>query len=233
MQSIPRHIAIIMDGNGRWAKAHHLPKAMGHRQGMQAAEQVIKHCRDIGIKYLTLYAFSVENWQRSVDEVHDLMNLMRDYLHEQAPKLIKEGARLSFIGDRNLLDQDIVEHMQKLESASAELEFHLILAISYGSRDEIRQAAQEMAIKIEKDGLDPQSLPANFFDQFLQTTLLNIPDPDLLIRTGGDLRISNFLLWQLAYTELYFCSKYWPEFGNEDLDEVIAEFVKRERRYGK
>lgn len=233
MQGIPRHIAIIMDGNGRWAAKRSLPKAMGHRAGVQAAEEICRHCKELGIQYLTLYAFSTENWGRPAAEVAALMDILREYLQGQAPKLVQEGARLLFIGEHSRLAVDIQEMMRKLEQESASNAFTLILAISYGSRDEIRAAAIEMLANCVATGKSVSDIPPEYFDQFIQTTKLGIPDPDLFIRTSGEQRLSNFLLWQLAYAELYFSLKAWPDFTKADLEQAVTEYINRERRYGK
>ncbi|MBS0236351.1 MAG: di-trans,poly-cis-decaprenylcistransferase [Proteobacteria bacterium] len=233
MQKTPKHIAIIMDGNGRWAARRNLLKAMGHRAGAEAAEKVCRHCKKLGIPYLTLYAFSSENWDRPQAEVATLMDLLREYLKDKAPKLVQEGVRLLFIGKHDKLPTDIVSMMRTLEARSAHNQFTLIMAISYGGRDEIRAAALAMVSDHVRHGKSPTNTKLEEFDQYIQTNELGIPDPDLLIRTSGEKRISNFLLWQLAYAELYFAEKAWPDFDEQDLEQAIAEYMKRERRYGK
>lgn len=228
--NIPQHIAIVMDGNGRWAKSKGLSKSIGHKTGSKVAEKIAKECQKLGMKHLTLYAFSLENWDRDKKEVAGIMSLLRSYLKKDVNDLVKSGMRISFIGDRSYLPSDIVEIMDKVESSSKEGTFHLILAISYSGRNEIRNAAIKMAeetLKMKKV-LEPDS-----FDKFISTNQLSIPDPDLLIRTSGEYRISNFLLWQIAYSELWFTEKYWPDFTQEDLHTAIIDFSKRERRYGK
>lgn len=225
----PKHIAIIMDGNGRWAKNKSLPRALGHKAGAQAAEKIAKESKRLGVKFLTLYAFSSENWERPSEEVNALMTLFTSYLQGDVQKLIKSGIRISFIGERNRLSASLIKAMEKIEQASAHHSFHLVLAISYSGRDEIRKAAMEMAVSIKNGAL----LETRDFDQFISTNQLGVPDPDLLIRTSGEYRISNFLLWQMAYTELYFSDKYWPDFDGNDLQEAIVEFNNRERRYGR
>ncbi len=224
--NIPEHIAIIMDGNGRWADRLMLPKKAGHKKGAQVAKQIVKDCKKIGVKYLTLYTFSSENWGRPKAEVEDLMNLLREYLKSSTKDLIKEDVRIRFIGRKSELAQDIQDLMAKVEEESKHNNFNLILAISYGGRDEIRDAAIAFA-KYAKQ--NTQCKPEDF-DQFLYTD--GIPDPDLFIRTSGELRISNFLLWQLAYSELYFTDTLWPDFTEIELIKAVEEFSKRDRRYG-
>ena len=229
-----KHIAIIMDGNGRWAKQRLLPKIIGHKNGVKSVEKIIESAQKLGIQYLTLYAFSSENWSRPQDEVNDLMSLFKHYLTTKAHKIIENGIRIIFIGNRSKISIDIVLLMEEIEEASKINQFTLIIAFSYGGRDEIREAALHMShflISQKHNQNDIKNIEPNFFDQFIN--IHNIPDPDLLIRTGGDFRISNFLLWQLAYTELYFTNKLWPDFGHDDLLSAIYEFNSRERRYGK
>ncbi|MDF3048251.1 MAG: undecaprenyl diphosphate synthase [Candidatus Midichloriaceae bacterium] len=223
---IPEHIAIIMDGNGRWASRLILPKKAGHKKGAQVAKQIVIDCKKLGVKYLTLYTFSSENWCRPKDEVADLMNLLREYLSSSAQELIKQDVRIRFIGRRSILDADIQELMYKVEEESKHHAFTLVLAINYGSHDELRDAAMEFANYKQQN----PDATANDFEKFLYTK--DIPNPDLLIRTGGELRISNFLLWQLAYTELYFTDTMWPEFSEKDLINAVEDFSSRERRYG-
>ena len=228
--TIPQHIAIIMDGNGRWAKQRMMPKKVGYRQGMVAAEKIVVECKELGVRYLTLYAFSLENWLRKKEEVNELMHLLRDYLNNRVSELIENGIRLIFIGNKKLLPVDIQEKMQKVEEISKQNECTLIMAISYGARDEIKRAAYNMANYIIKNN-NAQELPENLFENFINP--FNIPDPDLLIRTSGEQRLSNFLLWELAYSELYFIEKFWPDFDKDDLVDAIEDFTSRDRRYGK
>lgn len=224
--NIPKHIAIIMDGNGRWAKSRMLPQQAGHKKGANVAKQVVKDCQKIGVEYLTLYAFSSENWKRPKKEVDYLMNLLRDYLKSSTKDLLKEDVRIRFIGRRHELDQDIQDMMVNIEEESKHNHFNLILAISYGAHNEIRDAA----VKFAKFTSANQNFDGALFDQFLDTN--DIPNPDLFIRTSGEMRISNFLLWQLAYTELYFSDAYWPDFNEKELNKAITEYSLRERRYG-
>lgn len=215
-----------MDGNNRWAKAGFLPKKLGHKKGAEAAERAIRLCKKYGVNYLTLYTFSSENWSRPQEEIRDLMDLLRNYLRNEVPKIVEGGARLRFIGQRAKLPQDIQELMAKIEDASVNNKFVLTIALSYGSRDELAEAAKSMALQALAKG-DVEGL---YLADFLETK--DIPDPDLLIRTGGDIRVSNFLLWQLAYTELYFINTFWPDFDEQHLLDAFAHFNRVERRFG-
>lgn len=227
---IPLHLAVIMDGNGRWAKKHHLPKSAGHKKGANAAKSLVKHCQSLGIKYLTLYTFSSENWQRPKDEVNYLMDLLRTYLRNDLQELLKENVRLRFIGNKQSLPIDIHQDIMRIEHESKDNDFNLIMALSYGSRDEIRTAAFSFAKDIIEKKIDINSLPSTEFDKYLSTA--DIPDPDLYIRTSGEYRVSNFLLWQIAYSELYFTDVLWPDFNEQDLLNALKDYSKRERRYG-
>ncbi len=223
---IIKHIAIIMDGNGRWAESRGLSKAEGHRRGAEAARKIIEVCAKQGIPFLTLYAFSAENWNRPESEVSWLMELLEGYLRREISSLHENNIRVRVIGDLLKLAPDIRTQIEKAESlTAANTRLTLTVALSYGSRQEIIQAAKKAAESGEIKMLDEEK-----FSRFLHTA--GTPDPDLLIRTGGEKRLSNFLLWQFAYTELYFSDILWPDFGVEDLKEAIAEFAKRERRYG-
>lgn len=229
--NLPKHVAIIMDGNGRWARSHLLSKGFAHKKGAEVAIEITKHAKKIGVEYLTLYAFSSENWQRSEEEVTCLMDLFKYRLENNFEELIKDEIRVRFIGNRSKLSEDIRRLMERLENNSKQFKFTLIIAISYGSKDEIRQAAFDFAKNIQKNGIDPDSIDKGYFDRFFPTA--DIPDPDLLIRSGNEKRLSNFLLWQLSYTELYFIDKEWPSFSTTDLDLAIQEYNKRNRKYGK
>jgi undecaprenyl diphosphate synthase len=229
--TIPKHIAIIMDGNGKWSKSKLLPKNIGHKKGANSAENVIIACKKLGVQYLTLYAFSSENWQRPKEEVEYLMELFKEYLEINLPKLIEQGIKVKFIGDRWRLSSRLQESMVKAEKSSVNGQFILIIAISYGARDEIRQAAVDFIKDIYTKKINLANLDRNDFDKYIST--YDIPDPDLLIRTGGETRISNFMLWQLSYSELYFTSKLWPDFGENDLLEAIHNYSQRNRRYGR
>ncbi|MCB2081242.1 MAG: di-trans,poly-cis-decaprenylcistransferase [Rickettsiales bacterium] len=225
------HLAIIMDGNGRWAEANRLPRTEGHRKGAEAAKQLVKAASAHGIKHLTLYTFSAENWNRPEDEVEDLMNLLRVTLEHEFDEIAENNIRFRVIGDRQSLPEDIRALIETCEDMTAS---HtgpgLNLALSYGSRQELLQAAVALANDIQNGICNPESLTEADLARHLYTA--GIPDPDLLIRTGGDERLSNFLLWQSAYTELYFTPVLWPDFTPGHLEAAIAEFQSRERRFG-
>jgi len=228
---LPKHVAIIMDGNGRWATQRGLPRTLGHKQGVTAVRRTLDACRDAGIRYLTLFGFSSENWTRPADEVGELMRLMRHYLRAETADLHRNGVRLRIIGDRSRLDRDIVDLIQRAESLTAgNTAFHLTVAISYGGRQEIVQAAKRIASAVSRGDIDSAAIDESMFSQFLDTR--DLPDPDLLIRTSGEQRISNFLLWQMAYAELVFTGTLWPDFSAGDLNDAIEEFNRRDRRFG-
>ncbi|GEP54854.1 isoprenyl transferase [Reyranella soli] len=227
----PHHVAIIMDGNGRWAKARGLPRVAGHRRGADAVRRVVRGAGELGIPVLTLFAFSTENWTRPADEVNDLMGLLRHYLRNELEELHKNGARLRVIGNRDGLAADIVrdiDEAQKMTKANARIDVNI--CINYGARDEILQATRSLARSVAAGELAADGIDEARFEQELLTA--GVPDPDLLIRTSGEQRISNFLLWQCAYAELVFVDTLWPDFGKEHLERAIAEFRRRERRYG-
>lgn len=227
-----KHLAIIMDGNRRWAKAKGLPAAMGHKKGAEAVQGIVRAAADLGIKYLTLYAFSTENWQRDKSEVDALMDLLRQYLKSELKEIQENGVRILFIGERAMLAPDIVEQMNKIEhDTKANDKMTLCIALSYGARLEIVNAARKIASLAQKGDISTAEIDEKMFSDMLYTK--DIPDPDLLIRTSGEQRISNYLLWQLAYAELYFSPTPWPDFGKEELTGIVAEFNRRERRYGK
>lgn len=230
-RAVPRHVAIIMDGNGRWAKARHLPRAAGHRKGMEAVRAAVKASAEAGIEYLTLFGFSSENWKRPEAEVSDLMGLLRLYLRKDARDLHAQGVRLRVIGDRARLARDIQDQLAEVEAmTAANTKLTLVIAISYGGRDELVQAARRLAQDAAEGRISPAAIDENAFAARLFTD--GIPDPDLLIRTSGEQRISNFLLWQLAYTEFVFIETHWPDFDRDTLAEAIAVYARRERRYG-
>ena len=225
--NIPVHIVIIMDGNGRWAAKNHLDRISGHREGMKSVKSVLKVSKELGIKYLTLYAFSAQNWNRPKTEVRALMELLKNYLINEKDNLIDENIKLNAIGRLNLLPEDVFEVLTDCIGSTAECTgMTLTLALSYGGREEIIDAVNNI-IK-SKDEI--QEVDEEFFSKHLYT--YNLPDPDLLIRTSGELRISNFLLWQLAYTEIYVTRTLWPDFRRKDLIRAIRNFQNRERRYG-
>jgi undecaprenyl diphosphate synthase len=227
----PQHVAIIMDGNGRWAKARGLPRVAGHRRGADAVRRVIRGAGELGIPVLTLFAFSTENWTRPADEVSDLMGLLRHYLRNELEELGRNGARLRVIGDRSRLARDIQNDIADAEARThANVRIDVNICINYGARDEILRASRNLARKVAAGELKPDDIDEARFEGELFTA--GIRDPDLLIRTSGEQRISNFLLWQCAYAELVFVDTLWPDFGKEHLERAIAEFRRRERRYG-
>jgi undecaprenyl diphosphate synthase len=227
----PAHVAIIMDGNGRWATRRGLPRAAGHKQGAEAARKAVEAACDLGIRHLTLFSFSSENWKRPQTEVLDLMGLLRRYLKSEIAELHKNGVRLSVIGERDRLPTDIQSLVAEAEAQTrANVRLHLMMALSYGGRSEILMAARQLAAEAAAGRLDPASIDERLFERRLFTA--GIPDPDLVIRTSGEQRISNFLLWQSAYSELVFVDKHWPDFGKDDLAAAVAEFMQRDRRYG-
>ena len=227
----PTHVAIIMDGNGRWAEARGLPRAAGHAQGAEAVKLTVTAAKQLGIRYLTLYGFSLENWKRPAREIADLMGLLRLYLRKEISELAREGVRIRFIGDRSLLEPDIVSLLEMSEQKTKEnTTLELIVAFSYGSRQEITMAARKLAIDAASGEIDPEAIDENALNARLFT--FDVPDPDLIVRTSGEQRISNFLLWQSAYAELVFTDVLWPDFSIEELESLIAEFGRRERRYG-
>jgi len=229
---LPSHVAIIMDGNGRWAQHRGLERIFGHQQGVNAVREVIETAAELGIKYLTLYAFSNENWGRPDEEVSALMGIMVQSLNKETDTLIKNNIRLKVIGDVDRLADDVRTRLfETINQTSVGTGLNLVVALSYSSRWEITEAARRMSTEVSNGTLNPDSITEEDFEKHLTT--YGIPDPELLIRTSGELRISNFLLWQLAYTELYFTDKLWPDFGKEDFYNAIIDFQKRERRFGK
>ncbi len=227
-----QHIAIIMDGNGRWATKRGLPRNAGHQKGAEVIIETAKAVKELGVKYLTVYAFSTENWKRSKQEVDGLMNLLRQYLDKNFEELEKNDVRIRFIGERNMLAADIVAKMENLERRTiSNQSLVLQIALSYGSRQEIINAVKEAAQKVKEGELTVEGIDEKNFSQMLYTA--DVPDPDLLIRTSGEQRLSNYLLWQLAYTELFFTDTLWPDFSKEELKSIIENYKTRERRYGK
>ena len=227
-----KHIAIIMDGNGRWAKKRGMPRSYGHKKGAENVVKITRAMKESGISYLTLYAFSTENWQRSQEEVSALMQLLRDYLDKEFKEIMENNVRILFIGEKDMLDKDIQLKIKEVEEKSAvNTGLTLCVALSYGSRQEILHAARKAISFALENKIKPEDLSLDTFSSFLYTN--GIPDPDILIRTSGEQRISNYLLWQSAYTELFFTDTLWPDFGKEELMDIIAKFNTRERRYGK
>lgn len=230
-EKLPRHLAIIMDGNGRWAKARMLPRIMGHRKGVQTVKLIVEECSKIGISYLTLFAFSAENWSRPKSEVRSLMTLLKKYIKMEVPRMMENNIRFNVIGTRTDLPPDVVHGLDDaMQATSANSGMTLTLALSYGARQEIIQAARGIAAAIQSGRLSPDALSEDSFSQYLYTA--SLPDPDLLVRTSGEMRISNFLLWQLAYTELYFTEINWPDFTKDELYKALADYQQRERRFG-
>lgn len=227
MGRLPEHIAIIMDGNGRWAEMRGVSRIEGHRRGAERTREIIEACCEIGIKNLTLYTFSMENWKRPEDEVAMLMSLLRHYLEKETENMIKKGISLRFIGNIALLPDDLIAQIRETEKMTLNgLRMRLILALSYGGRDEIIRSIK----KIMLSGIKPDELNEKIFSQYLDTE--GIPDPDMIIRTSGEKRLSNFLIYQSAYSELYFTDTLWPDFTKEEFFEVIRDYQKRQRRFG-
>ena len=226
-----KHIAVIMDGNRRWAKEKNLPSAFGHKKGVDALKTVMYACDDFGVKYLTVYAFSTENWNRKKEEVDFLMNLLAETLKNELQEMHEHGVVISFIGDLTRLSQKLQTILSDaVETTRNNKGVNLQIAFNYGSRDEILHAVKAIAQKVENGEIKPDDITENMICENLYTK--NVPDPDLLIRTGGEMRVSNYLLWQIAYSELLVTKRYWPEFDKEALAEAILEFNRRQRRYG-
>ena len=232
MTNALEHIAIIMDGNGRWALKRGLPRTAGHQKGGETLIEICKAARKMGIKYMSVYAFSTENWKRPPTEVTFLMKLFGVYLDKYTDQLIEDGIRVNFIGNREMLNADLVQKMNNLEQkTSMNTETTLLVYLNYGARDEIIHAVQKVATLVKNGDILPQSIDEKSFSDMLYTK--NIPDPDILIRTSGEKRLSNFLLWQLAYTEFFFTDTLWPDFKEKELAQIIETYQTRERRYGK
>ena len=232
LDNIPNHIAIIMDGNGRWAKEKGLPRIAGHREGINSVRDITRICGEIGVKYLTLYTFSTENWNRPKKEVNALMNLLLSTIKMEVKELHKNNVKFSTIGDLSFLPKNTENGLKEgMDLTRNNTGLNLILALNYGSRKEIIDSVIEIANKVKSGEIDSNLINETLFSSFLYTK--NYPDPDFLIRTSGELRISNFLLWLCAYTEMYLTNTYWPSFREEDLFKAILDFQSRERRYGK
>ena len=229
--TIPEHVAIILDGNGRWAKKRFMPRNYGHSQGAKTVEQICEDAWDIGIKYLTVYAFSTENWKRPEKEVKALMKLLRKYLKDCIERTAKNNMRVRVIGEVSAFDQDIQESIARLEQYSQKYdEIYFQIPLNYGSRDEIIRGIRKLAQDAADGKVKPEEIDEHVFDNYLDTA--GIPDPDLMIRTSGELRLSNFLLWQMAYTEFYFTDVAWPDFNKAELIKAIEKYNQRDRRYG-
>ncbi len=229
--NLPEHIAVIMDGNGRWAKKRFLPRMVGHRTGSENLKKLINDCDDLGLKHITFYAFSTENWKRSQEEVSNLMDLLREYLDDHIKNEKDNNFKIDFIGDMSKLAPDIQEKMvlvRKLYSTHKGIFVHI--AMNYGSRDEITRAVRKIAGEVKEGSFAPEDITEEMISSYLDTSAY--PDPELLIRTSGEMRLSNFLMWQLAYSEFYFSDKLWPDFKIKDLLEAVEAYNNRERRFG-
>lgn len=228
---IPQHVAIILDGNGRWAKKRFMPRKYGHAQGAKTVEKICKEAWNMGIKYLTLYAFSTENWKRPEDEVDAIMKLLQDYLKNCLELSRKNEMRVRVIGDRSRLSEEINRIIDELEEESGtNTGLNLQVALNYGSRDEMVRAVRKIALQVQNGTINPEDIDEAMMSSCLDTK--DIPDPDLMIRTSGEQRLSNYMLWQLAYAEFYFTDVLWPDFSKEELEKAIAYYNKRERRFG-
>ena len=227
----PRHVAIIMDGNGRWARERGLPRTLGHRQGVEAVRRTVRAAIDLGISYLTIFSFSTENWKRPLEEIDDLMGLMKRFIRRDLADMHKAGVRISMIGERDRVDPELLALISEgIEVTANNTGLSLVIAFNYGSRGEIAKAARHLAEAVAAGTLAPDDISVERLTEALDTR--GIPDPDLLIRTSGEMRLSNFLLWQTAYTEFVFLETYWPDFDHAALEGAIAEFRARERRFG-
>ena len=228
---VPRHVAIIMDGNGRWAKARGLPRAAGHRQGAEAARKVLRAAGEAGVECLTLYAFSSENWRRPKDEINDLMGLLRFYITRELEALHKEGVRLKILGDHNAFQNDVAKLIDQAVTRTADNKrMTVAIALNYGSRAEMVQAARSLAERVERGEMSPSDIDEAMLDRSLDTG--DLPPLDLLIRTSGEQRLSNFLLWQAAYSELLFVDTLWPDFDGDSLRAALDDYAGRDRRFG-
>ena len=228
---LPRHIAIIMDGNGRWAKKRGLPRTAGHKAGAETFRRIATYCRDIGIDYLTVYAFSTENWKRSEEEVNAIMSLLKQYLLESIEKMERDNIRLRFLGDLTAIAPELRELVEKTDAISARMSgFQANVCLNYGGRDEIVRAVRRFAEDCREGRAAPELLTEKDFAAYLDTR--GLPDPDLIIRPSAEIRTSNFLLWESAYSEYYFCDTLWPDFDERELDRAIADYQRRDRRFG-
>lgn len=231
-ERLPRHVAIIMDGNGRWATQRGLTRVAGHRRGKQSVQEIVETARRLGIEYLSLYAFSTENWQRPRDEVAALMRFLRHYLAAELKKMMKNGIRLLAIGNVRRLPKEVqVTLRQTIEDTRHNTGMTVILAVSYGAREEITDAVRAIARRVRRGDIDPEDIDQDLVASHLSTP--GVPDPDLLIRTSGEMRVSNFLLWQIAYTEIYVTETLWPDFREREFLDAVAHYQRRERRFGR
>ena len=226
----PRHIAIIMDGNGRWAKNRGLPRTAGHAAGAETFRRIANYCRTLGVEYLTVYAFSTENWKRSEEEIAGIMKLLHNYLMEALQDMEKNQVKFKFFGDLTRLSPELQALCRKAESESEDYEVQVNFCLNYGGRDEIVRAARAYAAEVAEGKRNPEELTEELFDGYLYSA--GVPDPELIIRPSGEMRISNFLLWQAAYSEFVYMNVLWPDFREKDLDEAIAEYHRRNRRFG-
>lgn len=228
---VPRHVAIIMDGNGRWARARGLPRVAGHKRGVETVRQVVRDAGELGIEYLTLFSFSSENWQRPADEINELMGLLKRFIRRDLASLHEQGVRVRVIGGRDNLDSEVIELIAKAQNLTENNSgITLIVAFNYGSKQEITEAARKIAAAVQRGELAPEQISPEIFNDYLYTA--EFPEPDLLIRTSGEQRLSNFLLWQCAYTEFVFVAQPWPDFNQDLLISAIEEFHNRNRRFG-
>lgn len=228
---IPEHIAVILDGNGRWAKKRGMPRTAGHAIGAETFRRVATYCRDIGVKYLTAYAFSTENWKRPPEEVAEIWDLLRQYLEESYERMERDRVKVRILGDREGMPDDVKELLSKIDAKNEHIDgITMSLCINYGSRDEITHAVRSLAESVAAGELSPADITETEISRRLYSD--GIPDPDLVIRPSGEVRLSNFLLWQSAYSELYFTDTLWPDFGERDIDRAVEEFNRRDRRYG-
>lgn len=228
---IPNHVAIILDGNGRWAKAKGMPRTYGHIKGCENLEKICSMAKELGVKYLTVYAFSTENWKRSKEEVDGLMKLFRNYMKKCIKIASDNKMRVRVIGDPTAFDEDLQKKIKELEEFSSQYdELHFQIALNYGSRDEMKRAVRELALDVKEGKIDPEEITEQTISDYLDTR--GLPDPDLLIRTSGEQRLSNYLLWQLAYTEFYFTDVPWPDFNKAEFVKAIEKYNGRNRRYG-
>lgn len=231
LATVPCHVAIIMDGNGRWARARGLPRTMGHKKGVEAVREVVRTAGDIGVEYLTLFAFSSENWRRPEAEVSDLMGLLKAFIRRDLADLHRENVRIRVIGDRENLRSDILPLLLEAEETTRNnTALTLVIAFNYGSRDEMARAMRQIAVKVKAGLLEPEAITPELIDAHLDTA--GMPDPDLIIRTSGEERLSNFLLWQAAYSEMVFVPEFWPDFGRDLFLSTIETYAARERRFG-
>lgn len=230
-QRLPKHVAVIMDGNGRWAAKQGLPRIAGHRQGAKVVKELVRCCKDWGIKALTVYAFSTENWQRPIEEVDFLMVLFERLLRKELAQMHREEVRISFVGDLSALPQSLQQEMQRSMVQTLNNEaIHFTVAVNYGSRKEITKVCRQIAMQVQQGELSHEEVDESLFEQYLYTA--GTPDPDLLIRTSGEMRLSNFLLWQIAYAELYFVDILWPDFDRATFHQALLNYQRRDRRFG-